>query len=724
MDPDPTAAPAPTPQAPATSGGISTTSMQNAINYAKSNPNSSYAMELQTRIQSGQYNDVLKSMGKDVSQYGTSTNDAGADPAQTPAWNPIGGAVDAVKSDIGGIGATLKKNAEQQTSGQGGMARLGGEIATGADLAGKISSLPFAAIGGALPSQVKQPIGSAVQAVGDGLANDPTSLKVLNAINSLIDAHPHVAQLIGGVGTTALNMAGGIEGGEGANVARDVATGAADTTKNAISGLKDAAKPTIGPAGQGAAGLLDSTRSAVSKGNVSENLGSSVDRLAQLPKAAAEEAPQGIGMKPLPNDPLAAYDKYFDQEQKFKGDAKQDTALGLVGSEVGNAYNKVIGMRRNAGALMGSEMEKVGATPLDISHTFEPLEQELQKNGLEYDDTKNELNASRTSKVSDQDKGLLQDYIQKVNTLGANPTAAELDAFLSKTPQDIDVYKNQNNITKATNGERIIKGHLSTLGDELSGTKNPAFAPYAAAKGDYASLSKFLDEGSSFLGKKTASGDYAKDASLAKSSIQSALNGGKKDWLMQLEKLTGFPAVDHSMLALQAMKDAGNFRGSSLLDLLSPQSKESLPLSKSGIVGKVIDKGVAMGKEKLVGTPNEQTRRIIQDRMSNLPSEGEAETAPAAAPAARTPASPRGFVKLGGGVDADTASAVDAQHDAVHDGIQSLDSKDFMKGGSLRIPLYAEYERLKGVFDKGKADMEDVRQGTELLKLLGHDVGK
>jgi hypothetical protein len=626
--------------------------------------------------------------GQTLDDYVTGNNSGGSTtPAAQPAGPTMGDRVGEAKTQIGQIASGLghifsvgghnvenaissgsqrfaadsqpdvvnPKTGMQGESAMGEVKSIGDLLGTGLQTAG--------AVAGTAGNLIGTPIAAAIKGAADKLSNfkglqdfasSPEVGGIVDGINSgaatvgqvashIAANHPQLAANLGAVGNIAglFGEGSAAEGATGAAVkgteaatdaAGKVAGAVGDTVGGAASKVAGGVAGTIGKAGQGAADVLSNIPGKLSEGNIEPNLGSSIDRLAQMPQTEAGSTPQGIGMKPIGNDPMAAYNKYYDQEQAFKGDAKQDTALGLVGSEVGNAYNKVIGMRKNAGALMGSEMDRVGNIPTDISHTFQPLEQELTKNGLSYDADSGKLDSTRTSKVTDQDKGMLQDYIGRLNQLGPTPTAGELDAFLSKTPQELDVFKQKNNVTKVTNGERIINGHLSQIGQELTGAKNPEFAPFEGAKKDYASLSNFLDTGAKFLGKKTASGDYEKDASLAKSSIQSALNGGKKDWLNQLESLTGFPAIDHSMLAIQAMKDAGNFRGSSLLDLLSPQAKEKIPLTKEGIIGKVVDGTVNFGKEKLVGTPTQQTRRIIQDHMDNLPAadpEATDETTPA-----------------------------------------------------------------------------------------------
>lgn len=313
-------------------------------------------------------------------------------------------------------------------------------------------------------------------------------------------------------------------------------------------------------------------------------------------------------------NPLELYDEFAAQEQKFKVDGKEDMALGLVGERIGTAYEKAVELRRAAGKRMEEEIKVVGGERTDLGRGFMALEEELAGSGLRYDGETGTLYRTKTSKVTSQDRKIVQDYITKLNRLGANPTAAELDAFLSRTPKELKVFKQKNNITDVTNGERIVKQNLKALGNSLTGEQ---FSGYAKAKSDYAALSRFLDEGAKFLGKETASGDFAKDASLAKSAVQSILNQGKKDWLLKLEDVTGYPAFDESVLAVQAMKDAGNFRGTSLLELLTPkQAKPSgIPTSVIGATTKAIDVVAEFGAKKFVGTPADQTRRVIMERM-------------------------------------------------------------------------------------------------------------
>ena len=379
-----------------------------------------------------------------------------------------------------------------------------------------------------------------------------------------------------------------------------IQTAVADTLK--ASGIE---MPTaLGSAG--AAPLFERVRTVLSEKNVDPRVKSSAERLG------SEEAitRQGIGETKV-KKPIETYDEFFGQEQKFKGDIKQDMALGMVGDRIGTAFENVIKQRRGVGKVMETELKKIGTTPTDITDSFVKFETGLKESGLTYNGQTKTIRADKLSKVSSEDVKMLQQYVAELNNLGANPTIAELDAFLSRVPKEIDVYKAKNNVTQVTNGERLIKSNLSDLREQFSPDKtgNEALRAYYEARSAYADLSNFIEDGTSFLGKKTQSGDFAKDASLAKSSVQSILNNGKKDWLIQLEELTGYPALDESVLALQAMKDAGNFRGSSLLELIS---EGGLPTSQGGVRDRLINWIMQKGASAVSGTPDQQTRAFLR----------------------------------------------------------------------------------------------------------------
>lgn len=450
--------------------------------------------------------------------------------------------------------------------------------------AGFVGDALFEGIKAVTPEPVEEFVGAGMEKV----AQTQPVQSTVQAYEQWKAAHPEAAGNL----EAAVNIGSLIPVGKGASMAgKKVAQTAVQTAKGTTKALgESAAEFGIRPSE-----MIGKTKNYLSRQNVGENFDTSIDRLSSK------------------GDPLAQYDEFFDQERKFKSDIKQDTAIGVVGSRIGDNFEKVVKQRQDVGKTLGAEVEKIGGRKTDITTSFGALEKELYDQGLSYDGGARKLIPSKTSKVSSQDRDLLEEYVRDFNKLGSNPTVAELDAFLSRTPRELDVFKNKNNVTKTTNGERIVKAHLRTLREEVSAKKDPVFEGYDSAKKDYEALSNFLDEGITFLGRKTSSGDYARDASISKSAVQSVLNSGKKDWLLKLEDLTEYPALDESVLALQAMKDAGNFRGKSLLEILNQGS--DIPSSAKGFLMKGIEKGVDFAADRFVGTEAEQTRRVIMERL-------------------------------------------------------------------------------------------------------------
>lgn len=374
--------------------------------------------------------------------------------------------------------------------------------------------------------------------------------------------------------------------------------------KGVESGVKAATRGTVNAAdavADEAKAVAQNVKTTLAKNAVDPRLKESAERL--LPMVGKEKK----------INPSQRYDEFYQQEQKFKSDIKQDTALSLVGEKIGNSFENVVKQRRDVGKVMETELKKFGDIQTDVTDSFSNFEKKLfEENRLAYDaDSGKLVSTAKQSAMTADDKGLLEKYIADLNELGANPTIADLDAFMKRVPSELDVYKSSKNITGTTNGERIIKNHLKELREQFNPEKtgNTALTDYYEARKAYSGLSDFIEEGESFLGKKTQSGDFAKDASMAKSSVQSVLNNGKKDWLIKLEELTGYPALDESVLALQAMKDAGNFRGLSLLETLSDGP---LPTSKAGITQKLLDYGITKGTEAFLGSPDKQTRQFLK----------------------------------------------------------------------------------------------------------------
>ena len=403
------------------------------------------------------------------------------------------------------------------------------------------------------------------------------------------------------------------------NAAQTVALGAGTGIKALMGGgalfgagsdLAERQKLDLGLVGSGVvgaglglgAGLLGKVISLASKGRtkIAENL-------------MEPEVKNIIGAGSTKNEQQAInlLQQYTKQSQKkVAGDFKIETPLETEGSLLGKAYDKVISLRQKIGQKIGEEMKKVGGEKVDLTPSFGSLETSLLNRGGLVVNKGKLMSTTGESAFSKFETKMLSDYIKDFNKLGANPTRQNIRNFLKRVPAELDIQKGKLGLNKTTNAEGIIKESLNSLREaSVKGSK-----ALEKLNKQYEQYSNFLEEGVGLLGKKTLSGDFSKDASILKSSIQSALNSGKRDFLIKLEELSGFPALERAQIALKAMKDAGDFRGLSLNETaMNMLNKLDIPTSKADMMGRVFD----FAKEKFIGSKTEQTERVINQLQKN-----------------------------------------------------------------------------------------------------------
>lgn len=352
--------------------------------------------------------------------------------------------------------------------------------------------------------------------------------------------------------------------------------------------------------------LKDKVRATVGEGSVDPQVKASVERLND---GLEPKFLQGTANRT--DDIVTKYDDYLTQSKAAIDDIKTDPAIAVVGEKLGEAFQVVIRDRQAVGRVMGNELNKVGKYKVSIEKPFQDLVEELADSGLTLNPRTRQLTSFQGSKFSEPEVRMLQDFMMRMHMMGNAPTVKQIDNFIGRSVSEMDFAKGKSGVLKTTNAERIINGGLHSLRESLDPANNgiSQLAKYADARKTYADLSGFVKEGSQFLGKVTQAGDFARDASLMKSAVQSILNNGKKDWLLRLESLTGYKALDDAVLALQAMKDAGDFRG---LSLLQAVSESGVPVSKAGFTAKIVDQAVDVGKRVVAGKPEDQTRAFLK----------------------------------------------------------------------------------------------------------------
>lgn len=537
------------------------------------------------------------------------SNKASVNPTPpAPSENPI---ISAIKGFAGYSNNVLDKTSEPLTQAMTDVnadqdASTSGKenaLTAGKEMALHIMKGVVEAFGGALDSGVIQPLGHLIgNAPGmDAIANSKYSIvadtlrgmdKGSQALGTLWNhfaaANPTAAKNISDAGTVAQFMALFVpETPEAKQAVQTVADTVQSTVSNTGDALKagaQAVKESIPNPLEEGQNLLQGVKEHLSEKNVEPQLETSASRM---------------------EDPSKTYDSYVEQAKAAVTDVKKEPPLATVGEDVGNSFQKVSDMRKQVGKTMGDELKTFANEKVPLEKGIGDFQQQLLENGSSYDALDKRIVASDTSKFSTSDNTLLEKYGSELQKLGNEPTAAQLDAFISRMPKEIEGLKSTNAINFPTNAERIINGNLNSLRESLGEVGTPK---YNAARQSYSELSKFMEEGRQYLGKTTQSGDFAKDSSLIKSSVQSMLNNGKKDWLVKLEGLTGNNLLDKTVMALQAMKDAGDTRGTSLLQTLS----ENVPHTGSGFVQRLIDWGINKTKGALIGSPEEQTRTFLQ----------------------------------------------------------------------------------------------------------------
>lgn len=564
------------------------------IRYSKQNPDTPYAQQALKLIQEGAFDGQAAQEGVDLSWAGRPSTGGATSPDDGGFLGSVKGAFDRRKENVDAAYASDQSMPSKifQNLGQG---------------AGLLGDVLFEGANALTGGKLKE----GAEIVGEKVSKNETARKLLDGYQGWSQQHPEAAGNLESV----LNISSvlpvapvvGVGARVGKKVGDKVLDVAVDATKTGIETTQATLETFTAPVKKFADKL---SRESLSAQNVDPRAQTSAQRIME------QKPLVGPGAAKRP-DVTQTYKDFYTQEEKFKTDIKEDTAAGLVGSRIGDEFRKVVQLRREAGKRMQEELKTVGNTPTKIGNAATDFQDSLASEGLQVSDD-GVKSAAAQSRYTAQDIQLFDKYMGELRTLSENPTIGDLDAFVSRMDSELDLYKAQNHIMGTTPGERLVKVHLHKLRQqfepEINGTGLEA---YRDARAAYAELSDFMKEGLQYLGKETQSGDFAKDASLAKSAVQSLLNNGKKDWLVKLEALTGYPAMDESVLALQAMKDAGNPMGHSLLEIFTRGAeKGSLPISKNAWYERLLEWAGGKAKDKYLGTPNEQTLRFLETLKS------------------------------------------------------------------------------------------------------------
>lgn len=385
-------------------------------------------------------------------------------------------------------------------------------------------------------------------------------------------------------------------------------------------------------AGDAASAVASKARAKVATGDV-PFMGQNIDGGVQTSAIRlAKQAPlQGAGAA-REATPTDIYNKFANPEELFMGnkdkgilaDKKLSGAQGVLGKTVSDAFDQVIALRRGVGATKGAALKAIADRPVNIADTASNFSKNLADRynlGVNPETKALETINGTQTPLTGSDRKLVSDYIDELHSLGARPTAGELDAFLQRKSGELKaISKPVNDPTAVTKGESLVKNHISSLRGEIDAkidpktgiAQNPDLKPYTEAKQNYARLSGIVKRGSKILGGVDSQGRYIRDASSAKRAINSIADGGTKQLLLDIEKETGIPLVDQASLALQAMKDADNPVGHQLLEAFTTGVKSATDGGHQGITERLARAGAGYAKGKVVGSKADQTRAFLK----------------------------------------------------------------------------------------------------------------
>lgn len=229
------------PSANMVSSSITPSAMQNAIDYAKQDPTSSYAQELQKRIQAGSYNGVLSLMGKDTSKYGQQAAPAAPVPAPvTP--NPVAETASDYMDNVAPAAADVQGGGNIGAASdefQKGNIPMGVEDATlgvGSDAVKAI----FAPIAAPLQTLIAHASASSSSnpSITADTVDSPAAQQARQQISDWAAAHPDISKTLGDIFNVGTSIAG--SGALDTSVG-DAATAVKNGVTNTVASANDAA---------------------------------------------------------------------------------------------------------------------------------------------------------------------------------------------------------------------------------------------------------------------------------------------------------------------------------------------------------------------------------------------------------------------------------------------------------------------------------------------------
>lgn len=611
--------------------------IQEAIQYSKNNPNTAFATELRKRIESGQFNDELKSAG--LTQYIPVSKENTQIPAEDPTKLNLVDRVKDIPSDIKDTYTGLKENAQkgQQKIADAIVAMQAGDqgkLSTIFQAAGALAGAGAGAVAevgkGALklfttPAEEKT-AADVVAKFGQKVIENPNVQAAIKYYNGLspeeqrnVDAAGGVASLVTTfVGVPAVTTAGkfgykvasaGVDAaGAAAKAAGDVVT---DTTKKAFSGVASTVLDSGRSLKQAAREITEPSISDAAKVSLNpmEALkGTGQDIVVSVKSTDAAGKPK-ITLKKLseltPEDKLAVQAEtaqnltnFTKQAELFKKDrsVEKGSPVEIVGNRADAALEIADKQRQVIGKEMGAIEQKYIDTKL-------PIGDKVLKT---FTDTIKYFDNPKFG-VSDADAPIVQKLISdydRLNQAGATINdrlefVRGWDDYLRDAKDAFGNFKE--NKTVNTKIQSAIKDLKNETVDHIAQID----ADYKVLRKQYAEHLKLQEIGDMLLGKEGAYGDRIKGAATVKRAIQSNSDAGARQFLAKLKEITGYDAIKEGDIALTAMENVGDYQGLSLLNVLNE--------GQGGIIKKAIEKA----RDATVGNDAKRAEKYVKKGVIN-----------------------------------------------------------------------------------------------------------
>lgn len=296
---------------------------------------------------------------------------------------------------------------------------------------------------------------------------------------------------------------------------------------------------------------------------------------------------------------MEAYNRYIDQAEQAKVDNSKATPLELAGSRGEDALGKLKEQLNAAGQKKEVVLQEHGEKVVITQPSFQKFGEMLEKRlGTTIDKNNNFIDAKgRKSLVinSVSDKKLVTKVFDTLRDLGTKPTLQEVNDAIDSIQGEL--YKGKTVGAEPISGktEAVVKEVVSDLNNRAKDVGGDA---YKQANAEYSTKREIYDTLNKALGIEGNRG-----AALMKQLFSPSGTMPRK-LFTAIKEATGIDLVNEATLAKFAMESVGDARQASLLNEVL---RGNVPLSKSGVVGKVLEYGV-----NKLQNPIKRGRKIIE----------------------------------------------------------------------------------------------------------------